>query len=525
MSVNKKRLFNELLTKFLLKYEDVDALIVSDHEGFIIAGQKRATVDMELVSVLTALINPVLERIRDEFAFKKFGSASFDTEKNRLLFISIDENTTLSVVLDTMASIDNISPYAYFLAEKTAQIISAKEDDNIQVDIPDFGTELDTTTDSSRIKEQIYQMRLDSGGIYKFKFIIVGDKAVGKSSIVRRFVEKKFSLDYRSTLGLNVITHSMNFYGNEVNFMLWDLGGQAYFKRFRKTYYMGTQAAFIVFDVCQRETFENVKVWYKELEDFLDNKSIPIVIVGNKIDLTDQRSVQYKEGMLLVDELSQQSSNGNFSYIETSALTGENIGDAFSLIAYHYISKSKEREEQKLKGNLMAQINSILSKNKKLEITFITENPFWSPGLQILNEVNSLCECDKLIDNQEKRLNKYSNGLLVKNFLFDSIDIAESDGVFVIFDARNKEHIDPKWKELVIEIISNLQENKVILIGVRVSNEIGWSDIMEEFNVNEYLEEKMVSLLFFKIGFEYRLEIYDELEVMFSTIINSQNSS
>jgi Ras-related protein Rab-1A len=317
----------------------------------------------------------------------------------------------------------------------------------------------------------------------------------------------------------------MNFYGNEVNFMLWDLGGQAYFKRFRKTYYMGTQAAFIVFDVCQRETFENVKVWYKELEDFLDNKSIPIVIVGNKIDLTDQRSVQYKEGMLLVDELSQQSSNGNFSYIETSALTGENIGDAFSLIAYHYISKSKEREEQKLKGNLMAQINSILSKNKKLEITFITENPFWSPGLQILNEVNNLCECDKLIDNQEKRLYEYSNGLLVKNFLFESIDIAESDGVFVIFDARNKEHINPKWKELVIEIISNLQENKVILIGVRVSNEIDWSDIMEEFNVNEYLEEKMVSLLFFKIGFEYRLEIYDELEVMFSTIINSQNSS
>jgi small GTP-binding protein len=509
----------------LLKYEDVDALIVSDHEGFIIAGQKRASVDMELVSVLTALINPVLERIRDEFAFKKFGSASFDTEENRLLFISIDENTTLSVVLDTMASVDQISPYAYFLAEKTAQIINVSEEDTIQIDIPDFGTEIDTMSDTSRIKEQIYQMRLDSGGIYKFKFIIVGDKAVGKSSIVRRFVENRFSLDYRSTLGLNVLSHSMNSYGNEVNFILWDVGAQQYFKRFRKTYYTGAQAAFIVFDVCQRETFANVRMWYKELEDFLDNKNIPIIIVGNKIDLSDQRKIQYKEGIALVDELSQNSTDGNFSYIETSALTGENIGDAFSLIAYHYISKSKIREEQKLKENLMVQINSILTKNKKLEITFITENPFWSPGLQILNEVNSLCECDKLIDNKEKRLYEYSNGLLVKNFLFESIDVAESDGVFVIFDARNKEHINPKWKEIVIKIISNLQENKVILIGVRVSDEIDWSDIMEEFNVNEYLEEKMVSLLFFKIGFEYRLEIYDELEVMFSTIINSMNST
>jgi hypothetical protein len=183
--------------------------------------------------------------------------------------------------------------------------------------------------------------------------------------------------------------------------------------------------------------------------------------------------------------------------------------------------KSKEREEQKLKENLMIQINSILNKNKRLEITFITKNPFWSPGLQILNEVNSLCECDKLIDDKEKRLYKYSNGLLIKNFLFDNIDVANSDGVFIIFDARNKKHIDPKWKEVVVNIISNLKENKVILIGVRVSDETDWSDIMEEFNVNEYLEEKMVSLLFFKIGFEYRLEIYDELEVMFSTIINS----
>lgn len=235
MSVNKKRLFNELLTRFLLKYEDVDALIVSDHEGFIIAGQKRASIDIELVSVLTALINPVLERIQNEFAFKKFGSASFDTEENRLLFISIDEDITLSVVLDNLASVDKISPYAYFLAEKTAQIINATEEDVIQVDIPNFGTEIEGQSEDGRIKEQIYQMRLDSGGIYKFKFIIVGDKAVGKSSLVRRFVEDKFSLDYRSTLGLNVLSHSIFFYGNEVNFLLWDLGGQDYFKRFRKT--------------------------------------------------------------------------------------------------------------------------------------------------------------------------------------------------------------------------------------------------------------------------------------------------
>ncbi|GAH04700.1 unnamed protein product, partial [marine sediment metagenome] len=89
------------------------------------------------------------------------------------------------------------------------------------------------------------------------------------------------------------------------------------------------------------------------------------------------------------------------------------------------------------------------------------------------------------------------------------------------FDARKNTHIEQKWKDVVVNIIDNLEENKVALIGVRVSDETDWSNIMEEFNINEYLEEKMVSLLFFKIGFEYRLEIYDQLDVMFSTIINS----
>jgi small GTP-binding protein len=520
MSTTKKRLFNELLTKFLLMYEDVDALIVSDREGFIIAGQKRASIDMELVSVLTALINPILERMREEFAFKRFGSASFDTENNRLMFISIDENITLSIVLDTLSSIDEISPYAYFLAEKTAQIIYAGENDVIQVTIPNFGAESANLKDSERIKDQIYQLRLDSGGIYKFKCIIVGDKAVGKSSIVRRFVENKFAFDYRSTLGLNILSHSMALYGNEVYFSIWDVGAQAYFRRFRKTYYIGAQAAFIVFDVCQRNSFANVKVWFKELEDFLERINIPIVIVGNKIDLADQRNVSYKEGIELAEELTKEIAGSHFSYIETSALTGENIGDAFSLIAYHYIMKSKEREEQKLKKSLMEQINLLLDKRGKLTISFITENPYWSPGLQILNDVNNLCECEKLIDDKDKRLYEYSNGLKIKNFILDTVDIKDSDAVFVIFDARNKTHIDPKWKDVVVNIISNLKENKVALIGVRVSDETDWSNIMEEFNVNQYLEKKMVSLLFFKIGFEYRLEIYDQLDVMFSAITN-----
>ncbi|MFX1393543.1 MAG: hypothetical protein ACFFAH_08205 [Promethearchaeota archaeon] len=136
-----------------------------------------------------------------------------------------------------------------------------------------------------------------------------------------------------------------------------------------------------------------------------------------------------------------------------------------------------------------------------------------------MTELNKLGEYKQIKDIKEEKIFEYPNGLILKSNLFDSIDLSDSDGAFCIFDARNKEHIDPRWKEVVIKIIESIQERKVVLIGVRVEPEkIDWSVLMEEFDVNEQLERKMVSLLFFKIGVEYRLEIYDQLEVMLNTI-------
>ena len=159
MSLARDQLFKELFSSFLEINSQLEAVIVSDHEGFVIAGEKKLSVNMELISVLTALINPILERIRDEFAFRKFGTASFETDNHRLIFISIDESTTLTVVLSNLGSIDIISPYAYFLAEKVAQILYAGEDDEVQLAIPNFEVESDASESSTRIKEQIYQMR------------------------------------------------------------------------------------------------------------------------------------------------------------------------------------------------------------------------------------------------------------------------------------------------------------------------------------------------------------------------------
>ena len=521
MAIPKEKLFSDLLKNFLEIDPDLEAVIVSDREGFVIAGEKREDVDIELISVLTALINPILDRIRDEFAFKLKTSSTFDTDQYRLMFISIDENITLSVVLSNLGSIDSISPYAYFLAEKVAQILFASEEDNIQISIPNFQVESDMSSDSTKIKDQIYQMRLDSGGRYRFKFVIIGDHMVGKTSIIRRFVENKFTNDYRATIGLNVLTHKLEFYGNEVIFSLWDIGAQELFKRFRKTYYQGVQAGFIVFDLINKDSFINIRKWFNELKQLTGSRDVPIVIVGNKSDLKEDRKIDYQIAIKLVNDLASELFEGGISYIETSALTGENIEDAFSLIAYHYIIRSKAIEEERIKSDFMNQINLILKQQENLRISFITENPFWSPGLQILNETNKLCECEKVQDDKENRIYEYSNGLIVKNFIYDSFDVSDSDGVFVIFDARGRDNIDPKWKEVVLNIVAQLNENKVALIGIRVSDKTDWSRIIEDFEINKYLEKKMVSVLFFKVGMEYRLEIYDQMQIMLSAILDN----
>jgi len=525
LSINRNKLFTELFNQFFQTNDDVEAVIVSDKLGFVIAGEKRSDVDLEIVSVLTSIINPIVERIRDEFAFKKFGTASFDTEFYRLLFISLDESRTLSIVLNNLASVDKASPYAYLLAEKSVQILNANEGDSIQLHIPNFEYETDETAYNERVKNQIYQMRLDQGRLCRFKFVIIGDHEVGKTSLVRRFVDNKFSHDYRATIGLNILSHSYEFYGNKIVYSLFDVGAQQYFKRFRQTYYLGAQAAFIVFDLTNRQSFEDVKEWYKELESFIGGREIPIILIGNKTDLKDQRIISYDDGVKFVNDFSQKA-NFKISYIETSALTGENVEDAFTLIAYHYIAKSKEEEEEIVKQDLLDELNSILKEKKVigedieslLTLTIISENEFWSPGLQILSEINGLEECKKLKDDREEKLYKFSNGVTIKNYLYHNFEVSDADGVFCIFDARYKDHVDPAWRDVVVKIINEMEENKVVLIGIRVSNKTDWSTIMEEFDVNELLEQKMISLLFFKLGIEYRLEIYDQLKVMLNTI-------
>jgi small GTP-binding protein len=516
--IKRNKLFRELLSNFLNRFQQLEAVIISDVEGLIIAGEKRKDIssDLEIVSVLTTLINPVLERIRNEFAFQKFGTASFDTDEYRLLFVSIDQERILSLVLTSMASIDELSPYAYFLAEKSAQILHAQEDDLLQLTIPNFEEEVDR---HEKLKQQIFQVSdLEEKGAYSFKFVIVGDHEVGKTSIIRRFVERKFTFDYRPTIGLNILAHTFTFQGNEINLTLWDIGAQQYFKRFRKLYYSGAEAAFIVYDITNRESFDNVKNWFDEITEYIKEEEIPMVIAGNKTDLEDQRVVSFQHGQDLANALSEKG----LSYTETSALDGSNVSDAFKLIAYHYILRIKQKEKDMIKDELADLIISTLKKLIILELSFITDNVNWSPGFHTITELDKLGEYSQIKDSAQEQLYAYKNGLIINNFPYDNYNLANTDGAFVIFDARDKEDIDPQWKDILINIIKKIRKKRVIIVGLRVNDDRNLPRLMEQFHIEEDLEEKLVSILFLKIGLDFREQMFDNLKVMLNAIVNTR---
>lgn len=515
LPIHKNKLFKELFNKFLEVNQEVESVIVSDSEGLVIAGEKRKDIDIELVSVLTSIINPILERMRSEFDFQKFGNASFDTEDHRLLFISVDEERILSLVLESMASIEKITPYGFFLTEKTAQILTADEDALIQVSIPNFEYEAGNV---ERLKNQLYQMPMGIKGEYRFKFVILGDHEVGKTSIIRRFVEKRYTTDYRATIGINILSHEFEFFGNEIGVSLFDLGAQKYFKRFRKVYYSGTQAGFIVFDLTKRESFDNITNWYEELKLFTPGEDIPIIIVGNKTDLVEERKVFYQEGAKLANTLSEHEKI-KLSYIETSALNGSNVEDAFNLISYHYVMRSKEIEDERRSDVLLEFIKSILEKKIVFTLSFITESSQWSPGLQIITNMRKLGEKSMIRDYDDEQVYQYTNGMILKQHEYSAIeDISSTDGIFCIFDTRSQPKVESNWKEVIIKIIENAKENAVLLIGIRASKSSNWSQIIEQLNVDDHLDKKTIDLLFFRIGTDFKLDIFDQLKVMLSYI-------
>ena len=170
---------------------------------------------------------------------------------------------------------------------------------------------------------------------FVFKIVAVGSGGVGKTSLIRRFALNKFGTNYVMTLGVDFTTKELKVFDKLVKIVCVDTAGQEYYGKIRPSYYSGATAAFIVFDLTNRTSFESLPKWIAELRQYLPN--IPIAIVGNKLDLAKENSSARRIDEQEAEEFSKHQ---DMSYFETSAKEGEGVDHIFSHLSEKVLAKS-----------------------------------------------------------------------------------------------------------------------------------------------------------------------------------------
>ncbi len=163
-----------------------------------------------------------------------------------------------------------------------------------------------------------------------YKIVMLGDEAVGKTSIIIQHVEKRFEESYKMTIGTDISAKLMQVDGHNIYILIWDIGGQEKYKILRESYLKGAFGGILVYDTTKRNTYDHVMDWYDETQQYCGE--IPIILVGNKIDLEDERSVSIEDGEKLAKDLKAD-------FFETSAKTGERVNKVFDKLVGKIMKK------------------------------------------------------------------------------------------------------------------------------------------------------------------------------------------
>lgn len=182
---------------------------------------------------------------------------------------------------------------------------------------------------------------------YIFKIIAVGNQSVGKTSITIRFATDKFSDDYKVTLGMNLSTKNVRINGKLVQMAVWDTAGQSSFEPLLPMYYRGALGAIVVYDITNKKSFEGVRKWFRDIKRFAEE--IPVIIIGNKSDLEDQRVISFEEGKELAKELQENWSYGVY-FKESSAKDAVEVNESFEILAEsileNVINEDEDEEDE-----------------------------------------------------------------------------------------------------------------------------------------------------------------------------------
>ena len=163
------------------------------------------------------------------------------------------------------------------------------------------------------------------------KILIIGDSSVGKTNIMSKYLKNEFHEDSKATVGVEFGSKLFTINGHNIKAQIWDTAGQEKYKAITGAYYKGSKGAFVVYDITRKETFESIDKWINDLKSTGDPK-MNIILIGNKCDLDEKREVLKEQG-------EEKSRSFECAFLETSALSGDNIDKGFEMMISEIFKK------------------------------------------------------------------------------------------------------------------------------------------------------------------------------------------
>ncbi|MFX1311423.1 MAG: GTP-binding protein [Promethearchaeota archaeon] len=311
--MSKLAILEELLDNLLKQVQDLLAVLVVDLDGLIIARQSIKRFDEELIGAIMAILEQTLRKIK-RYAETSFGSGRFDINEFQLFYLELGSRTPAIFVLvaNNYLNIEKFLPSVYIVAQKISSLLNNRE---TSIKIPKLSKDGKFIFNNGTFNENIVRI-----------ITIMGSETVGKSTLTEMYCRGIFNETYNPTIGITILEKELKI-SKEYNLKLYllDLGGLKSFTKIRRYYYQYSNAVLILFDYSKLDTLAKIPEWFEESQHFLRNKTIPHILVGNKIDLAENR----EDIKIKAQNLAKQY---NIPFFETSALTGQGIDELFTFL-------------------------------------------------------------------------------------------------------------------------------------------------------------------------------------------------